>query len=180
MILLFSGLTIFSQDTTQLKIDTNKLRLVKSTLIKCENDYIKLIGISDTLLINNKVLDSLNTEKDKIILFQRKKIKTDRLLYLGAGTFLGIILGFGIIVITLAVLNILPQIIADTFGRIISLMNSFIGWVSKQEAFLLKDIAFSLLYVIVFYVLIITFVRLLFKRNYLNLKLFLKNNMAKV
>lgn len=87
--------------------------------------------------------------------------------------FLGIILGFGIIVITLAVLNILPQIIADTFGRIISLMNSFIGWVSKQEAFLLKDIAFSLLYVIVFYVLIITFVRLLFKRNYLNLKLFL-------
>ena len=92
MILLFSGLTIFSQDTTQLKIDTNKLRLVKSTLIKCENDYIKLIGISDTLLINNKVLDSLNTEKDKIILFQRKKIKTDRLLYLGAGTFLGIIL----------------------------------------------------------------------------------------
>jgi len=87
--------------------------------------------------------------------------------------FLGIILGLGIIVILLAVLNILPQFGAFIYGYIISLMNSFVAWVSKQEAFLLKDISFSLLYVIVSYVLIITFVRLLFKRNYSNLKLFL-------
>lgn len=87
--------------------------------------------------------------------------------------FLGIILGIGIIVILLAVLNILPQFGTFIYGYIISLMNSFVGWVSKQEAFLLKDISFSLLYVIVSYVLIITFVRLLFKRNYSNLKLFL-------
>ena len=87
--------------------------------------------------------------------------------------FLGIILALGIIVILLAVLNILPQILADTFGSIIGFMNSFVGWVSKQETFLLKDISFSLLYVIVSYVLIIAFVRLLLKRNYANLKLFL-------
>lgn len=86
---------------------------------------------------------------------------------------LGIILGFGILVILLAVLNMLPQFLADVFGHVIYLMNSFVGWVSKQEAFLFKDISFSLLNVLVSYLVIITFIRLLFKKNYLNLKLFL-------
>jgi len=35
--------------------------------------------------------------------------------------FLGVILGFGILVILLAVLNSLPQNIADAFGWVISL-----------------------------------------------------------
>jgi len=87
--------------------------------------------------------------------------------------FLGVILGFGILVILLAVLNSLPQNIADAFGWVISLMNKFVNWVSKQDAFLFKDIAFSLLYVIVSYVLITTFFKLIFKRSYSNLKLFL-------
>ncbi|XMO87348.1 ComEC/Rec2 family competence protein [Algibacter sp. AS12] len=87
--------------------------------------------------------------------------------------FLGFILGLGLLVILLAVINCLPQIVADVYGYIINLMNTFIGWVSKQEAFLVKDISFSLLYVIVFYLLIITGIRFLFKRNYKNLKLFL-------
>jgi competence protein ComEC len=86
---------------------------------------------------------------------------------------LGIILGFGILVILLAVFNILPQFLAELFGKVIYFMNSFVGWVSKQEAFLFKDISFSILYVIVSYVLIITFIRVLFNRNYSNLKLFL-------
>ncbi|SFD15074.1 competence protein ComEC [Algibacter pectinivorans] len=87
--------------------------------------------------------------------------------------FLGIILGLGLIVILLAVINCLPQFVADAYGYIIYLMNTFIDWVSKQEAFLLKDISFSLLYVMVFYWLIITGIRFLFKRNYKNLKLVL-------
>ncbi|PWH81618.1 competence protein [Algibacter marinivivus] len=87
--------------------------------------------------------------------------------------FLGLILGLGIFVILLAVLNILPQFLANSFGYVISGMNSFVGWVSKQEAFLFKDLAFSILYVIVSYFLIISFFRLLFKRNYSNLRLFL-------
>jgi len=87
--------------------------------------------------------------------------------------FLGVILGLGILVILLAVLNLLPQCIAGTFGWIISLMNNFISWVSKQETFLLKDIAFSIFYVIVSYLLIITFIRLILKSTYLNLKFFL-------
>jgi len=86
---------------------------------------------------------------------------------------LGFILGFGILLIFLAVLNILPQFLANIFAGIINIMNRFVSWISHQESFLLKDISFSLLYIFVFYLLIITLTRLLIKRNYLNLKLFL-------
>ncbi|WNH11278.1 ComEC/Rec2 family competence protein [Thalassobellus suaedae] len=86
---------------------------------------------------------------------------------------LGIILGFGILVILLAVLNVLPQSIANLYGSIIGYMNDFVGWISKQESFLFKDIPFSLLYVLVSYVLIITSIRLIKKWRFYNLKLFL-------
>ncbi|PIA79656.1 competence protein [Gaetbulibacter sp. 4G1] len=86
---------------------------------------------------------------------------------------LGIILGLGILVILLAVTNLLPNFIADVYGYIISGMNNFVGWVSKQESFLLKDIAFSLLYVLVSYLAIITLIKFLKKRNVFNLKLLL-------
>lgn len=87
--------------------------------------------------------------------------------------FLGVVLGLGILVILLALLNSLPQFGANLFGSIISLMNRFIEWVSKQESFLFQDIPFSSLYVVLSYLGIITFTRLVFKRNYSNLKLFL-------
>lgn len=86
---------------------------------------------------------------------------------------LGIILGFGILVIILAILNLLPQLIADIFGYTIGLMNGFVAWVSKQEAFLLKDIAFSLLYVLASYLTIVALIKFLKKRSFANLKLLL-------
>ena len=84
--------------------------------------------------------------------------------------FLGLILGLGILIIVLAVLNLLPQFIANTYGRIIGLMNDFVGWVSRQESFLLKDIAFSFFYVLVSYLTIIHLIKLLKKWHYSNLK----------
>jgi competence protein ComEC len=39
-------------------------------------------------------------------------------------------------------------------------MNHFVGWVSKQEQFIFKDIAFSFLYVLAFYLLLITLINL--------------------
>ena len=86
---------------------------------------------------------------------------------------LGIVLGFGILVILLAVLNMLPNIIAALFGTIIGWMNTFIAWVAHQEQFLFKDIPFNLLYVIGFYFLIISAFKLFFKKNYKNLRLLL-------
>ncbi|WP_240964531.1 ComEC/Rec2 family competence protein [Flavivirga algicola] len=84
--------------------------------------------------------------------------------------FLGFILGFGILVMLLAVLNILPQFIADTYGYIIGFMNRFINWVSRQESFLFKDIAFSFLYVLASYLVIICLIKLLKKWHYYRLK----------
>ena len=73
---------------------------------------------------------------------------------------LGFILGFGILVVFLAVLNILPVFIAKMFGYFISFMNHFVGWISHQEQFLFKDISFSLLYVFMSYFLIIAIINL--------------------
>ncbi|MFD1163653.1 ComEC/Rec2 family competence protein [Hwangdonia seohaensis] len=87
--------------------------------------------------------------------------------------FLGLILGLGILVILLAAINILPNFFAEIYGYIISGMNGFVGWVSKQEAFLLKDIAFGLVYVFTFYLGIIALVKFLKKRSFSNLKLLL-------
>tara|TARA_R110001583_G_scaffold50882_2_gene158784 strand:+ start:14168 stop:16207 length:2040 start_codon:yes stop_codon:yes gene_type:complete len=86
--------------------------------------------------------------------------------------FLGFILGFGILIILLAVLNILPTFLANIYGSIIDLMNSLVGWVAQQQDFLIRDIPFSLLYVLVSYIFIISFVRFLIKRNYKRLVLF--------
>lgn len=79
--------------------------------------------------------------------------------------FLGAILGFGIGIMLLAVLNILPQFLATAYGYIISAMNWFVGWISKQEAFLFKDIPFNLLYVLGWYVVIIALVNFYIKRH---------------
>lgn len=84
---------------------------------------------------------------------------------------LGIILGFGILVIIMAVMNILPQFIASFYGYIISLMNNFVDWVSKQESFLFKDIPFNLLYVLASYLLIILGMSFFIKKRNIYLKL---------
>ncbi len=57
--------------------------------------------------------------------------------------FLGLILGLGILVIVLATLNLLPSFLVSSFNSIIYVMNSVIGWVAKQEGFLIKNIPFD-------------------------------------
>ena len=87
--------------------------------------------------------------------------------------FLGVILAFGLLIILLASINLLPLFLAQSYGYIISLMNSFVGWVSKQEIFLFKDISFNILNVLVSFLFIITLIKLFKKKSYANLKLFL-------
>ncbi len=60
-------------------------------------------------------------------------------------TCIGAILSGGIFVISLSLLKILPTFLADIYGFVIFLMNSFVGWISKQEAFLVKDFSLSAL-----------------------------------
>ncbi|MCF6306528.1 MAG: ComEC family competence protein [Flavobacteriaceae bacterium] len=69
--------------------------------------------------------------------------------------FLGIVLGFGIFVITLALLNALPDWIAIAYNYIIKGLNWFVNWIANQESFLIQDIHFSSEKAIFSYVFII-------------------------
>jgi competence protein ComEC len=78
---------------------------------------------------------------------------------------LGIILGFGILVLVLAMFNILPFFVAKLFGYMISAMNRFVGWISQQELFLFNDIVFNFLYLLVSYVFIFSLIHV-WKQKY--------------
>jgi len=86
---------------------------------------------------------------------------------------LGLILGLGILVIALALFNILPPFLSEGYILFINKMNWLVGWVSKQEDFLFKDIPFSLLMVLVSYILIVFAIRFFEKRNARRFILFL-------
>lgn len=79
--------------------------------------------------------------------------------------FLGIVLMAGIVVIFLAIFQIAPQILADTYGFIISLMNGFVTWISNQEAFLFKDISLSFWLLLASYGIIFFGIRFLMDLN---------------
>ncbi|EZH71451.1 hypothetical protein ATO12_07585 [Aquimarina atlantica] len=72
--------------------------------------------------------------------------------------FLGGILGFGILVILLAYLNILPGSIAALFGGCIDIMNIIIEWIANQKSFVIKNIPFSIGMCIISYMTIILLV----------------------
>jgi len=75
--------------------------------------------------------------------------------------FLGLILGMGILVMILALLNILPGFLAEIFGWMISLLNQFVAWTATKEDFLFENISFSLLLCITSYFLVVGFILLL-------------------
>ncbi|SHM81147.1 ComEC/Rec2 family competence protein [Polaribacter sp. KT 15] len=87
--------------------------------------------------------------------------------------FLGIILVAGIVIIILSILNILPQFLADFYGIIISLMNSFVRFISRQEQFLWQEIAISFKTMLVLYFIIFSAVFFLLKKNSKRLVIFL-------
>ncbi|MCX7546874.1 ComEC/Rec2 family competence protein [Xanthomarina sp. F1114] len=80
--------------------------------------------------------------------------------------FLGFILGFGIIVIILSTINLLPDFLSTSYGKIIELMNGFFKWIAKQETFLIQDIPFNIFQVIASYILIISVYQLYMKKSY--------------
>lgn len=86
---------------------------------------------------------------------------------------LGLILGLGILVILLALLKLLPDILAETYGNLIGLMNQFIGWVAGKEDFVLTDIHFNIWQNLSAYLLIFFFILLIYRKNFRNLVFFL-------
>ncbi|NNE03372.1 MAG: ComEC family competence protein [Eudoraea sp.] len=70
--------------------------------------------------------------------------------------FLGIILGAGLLIIILSLLNSLPNLLAVYYNSLIKTMNTVIHWVAQQDDFIFKDISMDwigmiLLYVLLFY-----------------------------
>ncbi len=73
--------------------------------------------------------------------------------------FLGLILGFGILVIALSLLGQLPEFLMRGYQTILEWMNGLVRWISKQEAFIFKDVAFDKWLLVSCYLLIIMLVK---------------------
>ncbi|RYC51941.1 competence protein [Flagellimonas olearia] len=69
--------------------------------------------------------------------------------------FLGLILGLGILIMALALLNQLPTFLVVSYNWVIQTMNSIVGWVAQQEEFVIKDIPFDGVQLILGYALVI-------------------------
>ncbi|MCX2679960.1 ComEC/Rec2 family competence protein [Galbibacter sp. EGI 63066] len=78
---------------------------------------------------------------------------------------IGLLLGFGFVVIILALFNFLPEFLANSFFISIKLMNTFIDWIALKEDFIFRNIHFDFPQLIVSYTLIISFFLLLKKRS---------------
>ncbi len=72
--------------------------------------------------------------------------------------FLGLILGLGILVILLALIDVLPTTLVIVYDQIIKLMNAIVGWVAQQEGFLFKNIPFDGVQLILGYVVVVALV----------------------
>jgi competence protein ComEC len=87
--------------------------------------------------------------------------------------FLGLILGLGLLVIFLAVIHILPDLMAEFYGSMIGLMNRFITFVSDQEMFIFYEISFSVILMLLFYAAFFFGLKLMIKQNFRNILCFL-------
>lgn len=87
--------------------------------------------------------------------------------------FLGIILGLGVLVIVLALLNSLPNFLVTFYDVLIAMMNRVIGWVAQQEAFIFQDISFDVIHLVLGYILIISLVLTLSKPTFKRIALLL-------
>jgi competence protein ComEC len=74
--------------------------------------------------------------------------------------FLGLILGFGLLVIVLSLLNLLPEFMVKSYSFIIESLNGFIAWVAQFEGFLFRDIPFTILKVLFSYLFIVALVQI--------------------
>ncbi|MBT8185183.1 MAG: ComEC family competence protein [Eudoraea sp.] len=77
--------------------------------------------------------------------------------------FLGLILGLGITLVCLTILDLLPNFLAGGYASLIKLMNTVIGWIASHDEFIIKDVSFDLVQVLLLYLAICTLILLLSK-----------------
>jgi len=86
---------------------------------------------------------------------------------------LGFILGTGILVIFLSLINQLPDTLAWFFNELIFYMNTIVAWVAQQEDFIFKHISFDGTQLLLTYALIATLALLLTQLNFKRMVFFL-------
>ncbi len=87
--------------------------------------------------------------------------------------FLALILGIGIVVITLALTNSLPHVLVVLYNNIIGGMNTTIAWIAQQERFIFRNISFDAIQLLLGYTILITLVWMLEKVTFKRTALFL-------
>jgi competence protein ComEC len=87
--------------------------------------------------------------------------------------FLAFILGTGILIIVLALINSLPPYLVVVYDTIIRWMNSVIAWVAQQESFIFRNISFDGVQLILGYGIIISLIYLLKKASFKSTAIFL-------
>lgn len=80
--------------------------------------------------------------------------------------FLGFILCLGLIIVFLALMNTLPEALANFYAGLIGHMNSVVSWVSDQDQFLFEDLSFDSVHMFATYLFIIASVLILKKFHY--------------
>ncbi|WP_430906473.1 ComEC/Rec2 family competence protein [Maribacter sp. 2-571] len=68
--------------------------------------------------------------------------------------FLGIVLGMGLVVMFLSLLDFLPSFLASIYNQMIAMMNGTVTWVAAQESFLFTNISFNSVQLVLSYVLL--------------------------
>lgn len=79
---------------------------------------------------------------------------------------LGLILGTGIIVILLSLLNVLPLQLAWFYNTVIAQMNGLIGWIAQQEQFIFSAIPFDSIQLILSFLILILGIELYQSTNF--------------
>ncbi len=87
--------------------------------------------------------------------------------------FLGFLLGLGIIVIILSLINLLPQFLANFYDFSIGLMTDIVQVISNQEYFIFRNISFSVWMMLGFYFLIVATINFLNNKKILDFSFFL-------
>lgn len=75
--------------------------------------------------------------------------------------FLGVMLGMGIIVVILSLMDIVPDLMVRFLNGIIQMMNETVAWIASQKIFLIKDIYFDTGHLILTSLMMVFLLRLL-------------------
>ena len=79
---------------------------------------------------------------------------------------LGFVLGAGMVVIVLALIDALPEALASAYNGLIGLMNNIVAWVGQQEQFVFQAISFDAAQLIIAYIILLYAVVFLTKPNF--------------